>query len=48
MFEQVRDEVCAARIDETLEARTESLLKRLKTKANIKYESLPEIIHGKR
>jgi hypothetical protein len=48
VFEQVRDEVRAARIDETLEARTESLLKRLKTKANIKYESLPEIIHGKR
>ena len=37
-----------ARIDETLEARTDGLLKRLKDKAKITYKSLPEIIHGKR
>ena len=48
VFEQVRDEVRAARIDETLEARTDGLLKRLKDKAKITYKSLPEIIHGKR
>ena len=48
VFEELREAVRAARIDETLEARTESLLTRLKAKATIHYESLPEIIHGPR
>lgn len=48
VYEDLRQRVQSDRIDETLEQRTEGLLKGLRTKAKIEYASLPDIINGKR
>jgi hypothetical protein len=48
VFEDLREQIRSDRIDETLEARTEALLRELKQQAKITYQSLPEIINGPR
>ena len=46
-FEQVRERVRADLIDETLERRTENLLRELKDKAKVEYISLPGVKEGR-
>lgn len=48
VYEDLRDAIKADRIDETLEQRTETLLRDLRHDAKIEYASLPDIINGKR
>lgn len=48
VYEDLRTTIKDDRIDETLELRTEALLKRLRQEAKIDYASLPDIINGKR
>lgn len=48
VYEDLRERVKADRIDETLEQRTEAVLKGLRTKAKIEYASLPDLINGRR
>ena len=48
VYEDLRATVKADRIDESLEQRTEALLKQLRHDAKIDYASLPDIINGKR
>ena len=48
VYEDLRQRVQSDRIDETLEQRTEAVLKGLRAKAKIEYASLPDIINGKR
>ena len=48
VYEDLRATVKADRIDESLEQRTEGLLKQLRHDAKIDYASLPDIINGKR
>ncbi len=48
VYEDLRSTIRDDRIDETLELRTEALLKRLRQEAKIDYASLPDIINGKR
>ena len=48
VYETMRDQVRDDRIDDTLEARTEVVLRQLRQQARITYQSLPEIINGPR
>ncbi len=48
VYEDVRNQVHADRVDETLDLRTNTLLRELRQKAKIDYASLPEIINGQR
>lgn len=48
VYEDVRSQVHADRVDETLDVRTATLLRDLRQKAKIDYASLPEIINGPR
>ncbi len=48
VYEDLRAAIKADRIDDSLEQRTEALLKTLRHDAKIEYASLPDIINGKR